>query len=467
MYKFPGKTISRSAVNLAAAVCALAGVGSTAPALAAGACSDPSLNSLTAYVLGTHNTIAAMRLGSPGQATQVTGIDGNLIGIDFRPSDPNNGSFYGISDTGAVYLINPSLTPYRASLVSNVAPRFAGGYQSLADFNPTGTQNALRLIGSNDQNYALTGATLNQTVVQTALRYAAGDANANVDPNITAGAYDTNIAPAATTTFFMIDYDLDTLVTIADRNAAGSSNTGGGQLKTVGPIVDEQGKPINFAPTAGLDIYTSALGANLAFAASGQDLYCIDLAGVNANLPVGTQQKVLAQRVLTASQEIARLARGGAIDIAVNPFSAAVVVNQADLEVTANAFPDGVRSGSRVFFTATVRNLGPASADAVALSSAVLPFSNLPRPVTVSTTQGTCTLSGALRQLVGCDLGALASGASATVSVAGFYNGSPGTIGTTFTAFSPTLDANRANNSASAQVTIIEEPSPIDLPLLR
>lgn len=68
-------------------------------------------------------------------------------------------------------------------------------------------------------------------------------------------------------------------------------------LKTIEPLGDEQGKPLNFAPTAGLDIYTNAAGANIGFAVSGKDLYCIDLASVNADLPIGTQQKVVAQRL--------------------------------------------------------------------------------------------------------------------------------------------------------------------------
>jgi hypothetical protein len=161
MYKFRRNTFFKPAtLVMASAMCTALGLSSAAPALAQGACSDPSINSLTAFALGTNNTISVLRPGSLGQASQVSGIAGNLIGIDFRPSDPNNGSFYGLTDTGNVYLLDPSVTPYRATLVSTIAPRFAGGYQSLADFNPTGAQNALRIIGSNDQNVALVGATL-------------------------------------------------------------------------------------------------------------------------------------------------------------------------------------------------------------------------------------------------------------------------------------------------------------------
>lgn len=164
--------------------------------------------------------------------------------------------------------------------------------------------------------------------------------------NITAGAYDNNIAPAASTTFYMIDYDLDTFVTVADRNVAGNSNTGGGQLKTIRPIVDEKGNPLNFAPTAGLDIYTSPAGANIGFAVTAQDLYCIDLGGVNANLPVGTQQKVAAQKLPDLSLQIAKLARGGLIDVALVPFLANAAPGQADVAVTASDAPDPVCLGT-------------------------------------------------------------------------------------------------------------------------
>lgn len=111
--------------------------------------------------------------------------------------------------------------------------------ESLMDFNPA--VNALRLIGSNDQNFAVVnanGGNLNQTAVQTALAYAPGDANAGRDPNVTAGAYNNNVPNTPQTIFYMIDYDLDTLVTIAPPLGARGSNTGGGQLRTIGPLTD-------------------------------------------------------------------------------------------------------------------------------------------------------------------------------------------------------------------------------------
>jgi hypothetical protein len=100
----------------------------------------------------------------------------------------------------------------------------------------------LRVIGSNDQNYAVVNSSgnLNVTAQQTAITYAAGDPQAGKDPNLTAGAYN-NIAGAATTIFYALDYATDSVVTIADITN-GSSATGGGRLKTLGRLVTTQAR---------------------------------------------------------------------------------------------------------------------------------------------------------------------------------------------------------------------------------
>src|SRR5262249_36731378 len=140
----------------------------------------------------------------------------------------------------------------------SISPRFAGGFQSLMDFNPV--VNAIRLIGSNDQNLAVVnsnGGNLNATAVQTAMTYPAGDVNAGKDPNISGGAYTNNYVGATSTISSGFDYDLDTFVTIAPATPGGSSATGGGQLQTIGPLVNPKGVPINVSPTADFDIYTA------------------------------------------------------------------------------------------------------------------------------------------------------------------------------------------------------------------
>src|SRR5262249_50965557 len=113
-------------------------------------------------------------------------LNGNLIGLDFRPADGNSNSVYGLTDTGRLYKIDLSSTGLGATtLVSVMSPRFAGGVQSLMDFNPAA--NALRVIGSNGQNFAVVsanGGDLNTTAVQTSLTYAQNDVNAGVKPSI-------------------------------------------------------------------------------------------------------------------------------------------------------------------------------------------------------------------------------------------------------------------------------------------
>jgi len=265
------------------------------------------------YALNANNAILVLPPGATSfnRLGRVTTANGNLIGIDFRVSD---GRLYAVTDTGSLYTIG--LTSSRlgdATLVSNLTPRFAGGFQSLMDFNPV--LDAIRLIGSNDQNFAIvnSGGNLNATAPQTALSYIAGDVNAGADPNISAGSYTNNYVGATTTLFYAIDYDLDTLVTIQPATPGGSSATGGGKLQTIGRLVTPTGARINVAPTADIDIYSDGAGGNSIIGVSGRTLFTIDLSQINPNLALGTTQNVVARGITMPDD-------GGAfIDIAVKP----------------------------------------------------------------------------------------------------------------------------------------------------
>ena len=265
------------------------------------------------YALNANNTIFVLQPGATSfsRLSRVTTANGNLIGIDFRVSD---GLLYAVTDTGSLYTIG--LTSSRlgaATLVSNLTPRFAGGFQSLMDFNPV--LDAIRLIGSNDQNFAVvnSGGNLNATAVQTAISYMAGDVNAGVDPNISAGSYTNNYVGATTTLFYGIDYDLDTFVTIQPATPGGSSATGGGKLQTIGRLVTPTGAMINVAPTVDIDIYSDGNGGNSVIGVSGRTLFTIDLSQINPNLALGTTQNVVARGITMPDD-------GGAfIDIAVKP----------------------------------------------------------------------------------------------------------------------------------------------------
>jgi hypothetical protein len=281
-----------------AAFVGLAASAAAGPAAAVDGCwtAPPPL----VYGLSNDNVLF-VRNPTAGQfvrLARVTGVDGTLIGIDFRPADASRNVLTGVSDTGQLHVLKIDGNRVVASPIGWVTPRFAGGFQSVVDFNPV--VDALRLVGSNDQNVAVVnaGGNLNRTVPQSPLRYVTGDASAGIDPNITGGAYDNNVAGAPLTTFFMVDFDLNTLVTIAQRNAAGSSDTGSGLLRTVGPITDAAtGNPLEIAPTADLDIVTPAPGTNLAYLVNGQALFCIDVSAFGPGATFDAPQKVPATLV--------------------------------------------------------------------------------------------------------------------------------------------------------------------------
>jgi hypothetical protein len=108
-----------------------------------------------------------------------------------------------------------------------------------------------------------------------------------------------------------MDYDQDTLVTIADKNN-GSSNTGGGKLQTIGPLVDVAGNKITVNALADFDIITLN-GVNFLIGASRDITFQISLNQINPNLPLGTTQNVVVQGFGFPTSPAAR---GSFIDIA-------------------------------------------------------------------------------------------------------------------------------------------------------
>src|SRR5215475_3210225 len=222
----------------------------------------------TLYVLPPNSTVYQ----SLGRVTGIAGFD--LIGIDFRPADKK---LYALSDGGSLYTINFNVSPPTATLVSALTPRFPAGFQSLIDFNPV--VDAIRLIGSDTLNYAVvkgTNGILNTTAVQTSLTYNPNDVAKGTVPKVSAGAYNNNLDNATVTLFYAIDYNRDTLVTIDPATAGGSSATGGGVLRTIGPLVTPTGGRVKMSPTADLDIYTLENGANRLVGVSGRTFFTID-----------------------------------------------------------------------------------------------------------------------------------------------------------------------------------------------
>lgn len=125
---------------------------------------------------------------------------------------------------------------------------------------------------------------------------------------------------------------------------------------------------------------------------------------------------------------------------------------EADLSVTLTDAPDPVTVGATLTYTLTVINNGPDTATAASVSD------TLPAGVafsSASATQGSCTGTAN----VSCDLGDLAPGASATVTIKA-KPGSAGTLTNTASAGSSVNDPNLADNSATATTTVNPASTP-------
>lgn len=233
--------------------------------------SSASAANIRAFGLTDGNKLTSFDVKNPFETKSiaVTGVDGTLLGVDFRPA---NGKLYTVTDTNKLYTINTQTGV--ASLESVIAPLdFNGGQLSGFDFNPAA--DALRLVGTNNQNFRInvdTGMIADfepdTPGVQSdgTLAFAADDVNAGVDPSITAVAY-TNSFPGEpmgrSTMLYGIDFALDKLVLQDPPNA--------GTLNTIGSL------GIDFDEVGGFDIYSPAAGNNTAYATSNGSFFGIDL----------------------------------------------------------------------------------------------------------------------------------------------------------------------------------------------
>ena len=126
---------------------------------------------------------------------------------------------------------------------------------------------------------------------------------------------------------------------------------------------------------------------------------------------------------------------------------------QADVFTVKTDAPDPVAVGEALTYSIRVTNNGPDAATGVTVSD------TLPGSVTYvssSSTQGTCTFGGGV---VTCDVGTLAVGTSALVSIT-VTPGSAGVITDTATATANESDPNPANNASSEDTTVVAAVPP-------
>ena len=127
--------------------------------------------------------------------------------------------------------------------------------------------------------------------------------------------------------------------------------------------------------------------------------------------------------------------------------------NVADLSLAMTATPASVTTGSKLKYTLTVTNLGPAVAGSVIVTD------TLPSGVTVTSSNAGCSTSGGT---VTCRLGSIASGLSAAADIV-VQASAAGTI-TNFASVvdSTTSDPDKTNNSASVDVIVTQASTGVD-----
>lgn len=193
----------------------------------------------------------AMSAGTP---RTITGVSGELLGIDVRPAD---GNVYGVASDNRIYRIDTANAT--ATAVSTLSQPFPTEGRAVVDFNPT--VDRLRLMSSDGTNYRVNVDT-GEVTVDGKHGYAAGDMRAGMAPMITAGAYTNSFVGAKETKLYTIDGTAGTLAAQIPPND--------GVQNSVGKL----GVPLG--ETEAFDIHSTMGGATMATLVSGEALYAVD-----------------------------------------------------------------------------------------------------------------------------------------------------------------------------------------------
>lgn len=256
--------------------------------------------------------------------------------------------------------------------------------------------------------------------------YAAGN-QANNDGNTSGDhIYRTFVASAAASS----TPDFAISVSPASRNVVPGGNAT--YTVTVTPLAGFTGQ---------VNLSTSALPAGVVSAFDPSPVNITDASSKTSTLTLGT-----GLSTPTGNHGFNINAQSGAIQHSVSAALNVVSPSSADLSLTKTASPNPGQVGVSLSYRITVTNNGPAAATNVNV------VDTLPAGITfgsATTTQGSCSGSGP----VNCNLGSLAVGGSAIVTIA-VTPSSPGQIINSATVSASESDFDSTNNTASTTTVI-------------
>lgn len=241
--------------------------------LASGAAGQAKAESV--FVVTTQNQVLTFDSATPGTTSAPITISGllpgeTIVGFDRRPS---NGLVYGVSSQSNVYIINTTTGAASGRLA--LSTPLSGGVFGV-DFNPVPDSQglpSLRVTSNSPMNPNLrVNANTGAVLVDTNLAYAAGDPNANQNPNVAGSAYTNNFFGATATTLYDIDTNLGVLAIQNPANA--------GTLNTVGSLGVNSSGIIGFDISGLTGVAYAALNPNDGFS----NLYTVNLSTGAASL---------------------------------------------------------------------------------------------------------------------------------------------------------------------------------------
>jgi uncharacterized repeat protein (TIGR01451 family) len=141
--------------------------------------------------------------------------------------------------------------------------------------------------------------------------------------------------------------------------------------------------------------------------------------------------------------------------VAIAALLPATALAPADLSITKSDSPDPVTEGSQLTYTIEVTNAGPDPAtDVVVTDDLATSDFDL---ISATPSQGSCGVQGS--QNITCNLGTLASGATANVTILVTAK-KPGTVSNTASVTTTEPDPQSANNTVTESTTVLVAPKP-------